>query len=561
MATREETLEKILSRMKLVGDLPIFSASINRVRRISADPDSDAMKLAKEIMKDANLSVKVLRLANSPFYNRGRGRIGVISRAVVVLGFQTLKNISLTLKLIESFQHEHPSIDMGAMLVRSYLSAGFVQELALKCGVKDVEESYTCALLHRLGEVAVAYFLPNEYARIQELQNTTVTASADIQHTVLGTGYAAIGQALASTWEFPSTVVQTMGQYNPETDGGVRDKTQLNRAMASLANRIVGTVYNLEHSNNAEPLGNLFEELATLTGVGFDRVQNSFTESFKMSCNLAEEYGLNKDKLMPAMRESGDSLCDTLARQFSYYASAGSGADGAGNHTAVPAGEEKAAVSPGSMSVKSPEQRASAARGGLHSHAATVAAAEDEGELSVVAKGGANLDRQLEVLQEITSLISEGAGITMVFTKVVEGLHDGVGFDHAMLCLVNRDRTAYAARIALGDKAEALKEFFQHPIDVHHDLFSKVLVEGNDLLVNNAADISWRGILPEGFTTTVATPNFAIAPMRIEQRPVGFFYVDKSATGAAITDEDYRGFIQFVSQAKLALKMIGRRTA
>ena len=322
MPTQEETLEKILSQMKLVGDLPIFSASINRVRQISSKPDSDAMKLAKEIMKDANLSVKVLRLANSPFYNRGRGRIGVISRAVVVLGFETLKNISLTLKLIESFQHEHPSIDMSAMLVRSYLSAGFVQELALNCGVKDVEESYTCALLHRLGEVAVAYFLPNEYSRIQQLQATSDTPTPDIQHAILGTSYITIGQALASKWEFPSTVVHTMGQYNAETDGNRRDKTQLNRAMASLANRIVGSVYDLEQSNNAAPLGTLIEELANLTGVGFDRVQNCLTDSFKHSCTLAEEYGLNKAKLMPKVRETGDTMCDTLARQFSYYASA-----------------------------------------------------------------------------------------------------------------------------------------------------------------------------------------------------------------------------------------------
>ena len=98
MNTADQTLEKIRSRMKMLGDLPIFSASINRVRRISADPDSDAMQLAREIMKDANLSTKVLRLANSPYYNHSRTRIGVISRAVVVLGFHTLKNISLIRK-------------------------------------------------------------------------------------------------------------------------------------------------------------------------------------------------------------------------------------------------------------------------------------------------------------------------------------------------------------------------------------------------------------------------------------------------------------------------------
>jgi len=547
--------------MKLVGDLPIFSASINRMRQISSNPDSDAMKLAKEIMKDANLSVKVLRLANSPFYNRGRGRIGVISRAVVVLGFETLKNISLTLKLIESFQHEHPSIDMSSMLVRSYLSAGFVQELALKCGVKDVEESYTCALMHRLGEVAVAYFLPDEYAQIQRLQETAATPTADIQYGSLGTSYTTIGQALASTWEFPSTVVHTMGQYNAETDGNRRDKTQLNRAMASLANRIVGSVYNLEQSNNTESLGDLFEELATLTGVGFDRVQNCLTESFKMSCTLAEEYGLNKAKLMPAVRESGDAMCDTLARQFSYYASADSAQEVSEQASMVAAAAAGKPAAPGPQLVKTQVPPATAAASVTRTKKATADKGDGDDMAVAALSTASNLDRQLEVLQEITSLISEGASITMIFTKVVQGLYEGVGFDHAMLCLVNRDRSAYSARIVLGEKSDALKEYFQFPINVHRDLFSKVMLEGNDMLVNNAADISWRSILPEGFVDAVATLNFAIAPVRIEQRPVGLFYVDKSSTAAPINEDEYRGFIQFVSQAKLALKMMGRKTA
>lgn len=547
MPSQEQTLDKISSRMKLVGDLPIFSASLNRVRRVSADPDSDAMELAKEIMKDANLSIKVLKLANSPFYNRGRGRISVISRAVVVLGFQTLKNISLTLKLIESFQHEHPSIDMSAVLVRSYLSAGFVQELALKCGVTDVEESYTCALLHCLGEVAVAYFLPDEYIQIQKLQKTSTTPMADIQHGVLGASFAAIGQVLASNWEFPATVVQTMGHYDAERDGKLRDKTQLNRAMASLANKIVGSVYRLEQPENGAALGALFDELTGVTGVEFSGVQNCLIDSFKQSCTLAEEFGLNKTKLMPAVKETGDALEDKLARQFSYYAGAHHG-DG-DDERAVAAAPVESVLAPGDTpQLQSPGSAAAVS---------AVAAVRQHHTAAPVAGSTVRLDRQLEFLQEITILISEYASLNRVFTKVVEGLCEGVGFDHALLCLVNRDRSAYSARIALGAKAETLKRYFQRQLDPRADLFSKVLLEGSDLLVHDATDGGWRGMLREDFIAAVGSAGFAIAPLRVDNRPVGFFYTDKSCAGLSITQDEYRGFIQFVSQAKLALQMCG----
>mgnify|MGYP001605424442 CR=1 FL=1 len=165
-------------------------------------------------------------------------------------------------------------------------------------------------------------------------------------------------------------------------------------------------------------------------------------------------------------------------------------------------------------------------------------------------------------MQEITSLISEAASLNVIFGKVVEGLVEGVGFDHAALCLLNRERSAYGARIALGPGAEVLQAYFQRPLDVEGDLFSRVLTEGGDLLVDDAGDKAWAGALPPGFADVVAASSFAVAPLRVDGRPIGLFYADKTSGPLSITQEEYRGFIQFVSQAKLALQMVGRaRTA
>lgn len=53
---------------------------------------------------------------------------------------------------------------MTKMLVYTYLTVGFVREIATNAGVKDIDEGYTFALLHNLGEIAVAYFLPEKYS-------------------------------------------------------------------------------------------------------------------------------------------------------------------------------------------------------------------------------------------------------------------------------------------------------------------------------------------------------------------------------------------------------------
>lgn len=127
LTPQQITLEKIQARLNKIGDLPVFSASVNRIRMMSSSEETEVTELATEITKDANLTTKLLRVANSPHYSRGNSKVGIVSRAVMMLGFDTVRSITLALKIIDSFQYQHPQINMNALLVKSYLSAGFVR--------------------------------------------------------------------------------------------------------------------------------------------------------------------------------------------------------------------------------------------------------------------------------------------------------------------------------------------------------------------------------------------------------------------------------------------------
>lgn len=64
--TYQLTHKKIQAQLARLGDLPVFSATLNRIRELSSSEDSDAMMLAMAVMKDANLSARLLRVANTP---------------------------------------------------------------------------------------------------------------------------------------------------------------------------------------------------------------------------------------------------------------------------------------------------------------------------------------------------------------------------------------------------------------------------------------------------------------------------------------------------------------
>jgi len=160
---QEVLLADIMQRLDEAGDLPIFSASVNRVQMVGSDPTADADALAKEVLKDANLTTKILKLANSPYYSRGGSKVGALSRAIVVLGFDLLKTTVLTMKLIDSFQEQkRPDKNIERMLVKAYMSAGFVKEMAEYICAKSTEQSYVCGLFHNIGQVIVASVMPEE---------------------------------------------------------------------------------------------------------------------------------------------------------------------------------------------------------------------------------------------------------------------------------------------------------------------------------------------------------------------------------------------------------------
>ena len=162
---------------------------------------------------------------------------------------------------------------------------------------------------------------------------------------------------------------------------------------------------------------------------------------------------------------------------------------------------------------------------------------------------------QLQIIQEITDLIARSARLSEVFIKVLDGINRGAGFDRVLLCLVTPDRRHYVGRLAAGNDRDILREYFSFSINPLTDLFSKTLSQGGELLVNDTAAGQWRNLLPDDFVEKINANCFAIAALRYQEKAVGFFYADCAVSGRTIDDNDMRNMLQFVTQARLALRL------
>src|SRR5262245_16171009 len=83
------------------SEFPALSSTISEINKIVADESESAGKLTKTILQDLALTNKLLKLVNTVSYGQFGGKINTISKAVVILGFETVRNVAMTLILLE----------------------------------------------------------------------------------------------------------------------------------------------------------------------------------------------------------------------------------------------------------------------------------------------------------------------------------------------------------------------------------------------------------------------------------------------------------------------------
>jgi len=136
------------------NEMPIFGQTVQDIINVSENDISSALHLGEVVLKDASMTARILKLANSVHYNTTGRKFSTISQSIMMLGFNTVRNLSLTVSLIDRLSKGTQRDQLIKQMIRSMLASVQAQEIAKQAGDSKHEEVFIAALLFNVGELA-----------------------------------------------------------------------------------------------------------------------------------------------------------------------------------------------------------------------------------------------------------------------------------------------------------------------------------------------------------------------------------------------------------------------
>ncbi|HSV74360.1 MAG TPA: HDOD domain-containing protein [Chthonomonadales bacterium] len=225
----QQTLERKLA------DLPPLPAVVTRVLQTVNSPETSADDLNRLISLDQSLSSKLLRIVNSSYYGFPK-RISTVTHAVVILGFNTVRNLVLGVSTFEMLSQRRPAaagLNRTLYWEHSVAVAVGASLLAAKKRPRTrtfVEEAFISGLLHDIGGLFLDCYFPTQYAVTLAFAGREGVPMVEAERLVLGIDHAYVGKRMADHWSFPQVLVEAFGGHhrpNPASE---------HHAMAAIVN-------------------------------------------------------------------------------------------------------------------------------------------------------------------------------------------------------------------------------------------------------------------------------------------------------------------------------------
>ncbi|HEB70814.1 MAG TPA: HDOD domain-containing protein [Desulfobulbus sp.] len=265
MDDREARLRKIRNFVKR---MPSLSTTVSKVLEICSRPDTAPNDLNKVISLDPVLTGQVLKLINSAYYSL-MNKVTSLTRAIIMLGLNTVKNLALSTAIIRSVGQTKKS---KALPIKKFwahsIGVGVTAKLfaaALDVPMAEREEYFVAGLLHDLGKVPFG----DEYTEVLMLTRQRQLSLVRVEQDMLGLDHQEVGGLIAEKWKLNEAITEAIC-YHHSPELAAPENRQLVAAIA-LADCYI-CLFDIGYAGNRYPDEDQLATALELTGLSWQTI-------------------------------------------------------------------------------------------------------------------------------------------------------------------------------------------------------------------------------------------------------------------------------------------------
>lgn len=211
--------------------LPAQPVTAVRILRLGEGNDTSVGELGRIVEADPILSARVIRLANAPYYGFS-GRISSASRAVVLLGFDTVRALAVgaACSLLDT------DVDLGpdGLWTHNVASAAASAVVARRLGA-PARDAFSAGLLKDVGVALLHRRDPARYEQILRTCGRHVDELHRAEMQEFDVTHAGAGAMALESWGFPSAFVHAVASHHQPLDRVVGTLARIVQAGQALA--------------------------------------------------------------------------------------------------------------------------------------------------------------------------------------------------------------------------------------------------------------------------------------------------------------------------------------
>lgn len=198
-----------------------FPVTAVRLAQLLSDPDYNTCDVIDVIRYDQVLTARVLRAANSAA-NASYDRVATVGEAVFRIGSGQILALAVAAGVRPLFNQKIMGYGVTeANLWRHSMAAAVAVETAQAfCNVPIPPPTFTAALLHDIGKLAIGRFLPNEQlTALNRARDEEGLTPLEAEKKVLGLDHGQLGGLIAKRWQLPARIVHAITYHHFPLEG------------------------------------------------------------------------------------------------------------------------------------------------------------------------------------------------------------------------------------------------------------------------------------------------------------------------------------------------------